>query len=407
MRLKLLESNDEESLEMTAQIVQYLQLLVRQNASDLHMAAQSAPMLRVNGDLVKVDVPTLKAPDLEKIVTEILTSEQKKELVANKQVDFALKAPGLGVFRLNVFFQRHGLGLVARALSEAPPTLEDLSLPTICKVSCSFPNGLVLVTGPTGSGKTTTLAAMINHINMTTRGHILTLEDPVEYHHESKRCMVNQRQLGVHFTTFAAALKSALREDPDVILVGEMRDPETMALAITAAETGHLVFATLHTNSAGKTVDRILDSFPGDQQPQIRSMLSESLRVVISQKLVPSADKRGRIAFHDVLVNNSAVSNLIREGKTFQIASIMQTSRKEGMQILDQGLLDAVKQGLITGTDAWEYANDKSLFQNFAPRESQQLGTQVMGKTLAGVTQISRQSNSALPPAGGPAKKTG
>lgn len=392
---------------MSAQIVQYLQLLVKQHASDLHMAAQSAPMLRVNGELVRVDVPVLRATDIEKLVTEILTPEQKKELVTNKQVDFALKATGLGVFRLNVFFQRHGLGLVARALAETPPSLEDLSLPNICKVACNFPNGLVLVTGPTGSGKSTTLAAMINHINTNSRGHILTLEDPVEYHHDSKRCMVNQRQFGTHFTSFASALKSSLREDPDVILVGEMRDPETMALAITAAETGHLVFATLHTNSASKTIDRILDSFPSDQQPQIRSMLSESLRCVISQKLVPSADRRGRIAFFDVLVNNSAVANLIREGKTYQVSSIMQTSRKEGMQILDQSLNDAVKQGLVSGADAWEHANDKSVFQNFAPRDMRNLGIASPGKTMAGVTQITRKSGAAVPTLPPSGKKVG
>jgi twitching motility protein PilT len=301
----------------------------------------------------------------------------------------------------------HGLGLVARALSETPPSLEDLSLPNICKVACNFPNGLVLVTGPTGSGKSTTLAAMINHINTNSRGHILTLEDPVEYHHDSKRCMVNQRQFGTHFSSFASALKSSLREDPDVILVGEMRDPETMALAITAAETGHLVFATLHTNSASKTIDRILDSFPSEQQPQIRSMLSESLRCVISQKLVPSADRRGRIAFFDVLVNNSAVANLIREGKTYQVSSIMQTSRKEGMQILDQSLNEAVKQGLVSGADAWEHANDKSLFQNFAPRDMQNLGIAAAGKTIAGVTQITRKSGAAIPALPPSGKKVG
>jgi twitching motility protein PilT len=216
---------------------------------------------------------------------------------------------------------------------------------------------------------------MINHINQTQRKHILTLEDPIEYHHASQRCMVNQRQLGSHFTDFAGALKSALREDPDVILVGEMRDPETMALAVTAAETGHLVFATLHTNSAAKTIDRLLDSFPGDQQSQIRSMLSESLRVVIAQKLIPNAQRTGRIAMHDVLVNTSAISNLIREGKTFQLPSVMQTSRKEGMQMLDQVLLDAVRQGQVTGADAWENANDKNLFAAHAPKENL-LGTQ-------------------------------
>jgi twitching motility protein PilT len=381
---------------MAAAILQYLQLLINQKASDLHMAANSSPMLRVNGDLVKIEVPPLKAADLESIVSEITTNEQRKELLVQKTLDFALKVAGLSVFRFNVFVQRHGLSLVARALAENPPTIEQLNLPPICKVACNYPNGLVLVTGPTGSGKSTTLAAMINHININMRGHILTLEDPVEFQHETKRCMVNQRQHGTHFTSFASALKSALREDPDVILVGEMRDPETIALAITAAETGHLVFGTMHTNSAAKAIDRILDSFPGDQQPQIRSMLSESLRVVISQKLVPTADKKKRLAVHDILVSNTAVSNLIREGKIFQIPSLQQTGKKEGMQVLDQVLLEAVKSGAIAGHDGWESANDKGPFAQWAPKESAMLGSQI---NLAAVNPNTNSKPLAAPQA--------
>jgi twitching motility protein PilT len=337
----------------------------KQKGSDLHLAAHSNPMIRINGDLVKIDVPPLGQEDILKIFAQVLSPELQKQLEHERSCDFAFSVPNVGVFRGNIFWQRFGLSGVFRALPENPPTMEQLKLPQICKAACSFPTGLV--TGPTGSGKSTTLAAMINHINLNERSHILTLEDPVEFRHESKRCMVSQRQLGEHFTSFASALKAALREDPDVILVGEMRDPETIALAITAAETGHLVFGTLHTNTAHKTVDRIIDSFPADQQNQIRTMLSESLRAVISQKLVPTADHKGRIGIHDVLVVSHAVSALIRDGKTFQIPSVMQTSKKEGMQIMDQILLQNVSSGVVSGPDAWSYSNDKSLFAQWAP----------------------------------------
>jgi twitching motility protein PilT len=254
-----------------------------------------------------------------------------------------------------------------RVLTESPPTIDDLKLPEICKTACSYNNGLVLVTGPTGSGKSTTLAAMINYINQTTKGHILTLEDPIEFQHESKMSMVNQRSMGQHFNSFSSAMKAALREDPDVILVGEMRDPETVALALKAAETGHLVFSTLHTNSASKTIDRIINTFPAEEQPQIRTVLSETLKVVIAQKLIPSADRRRRICVHDILVNTPASANLIREGKTFQILSVQQTGKKEGMQVGDQMMLDLIKAGEINGADAWEFANDKNIFAQWAP----------------------------------------
>lgn len=374
---------------MASPLIPLLQLLVKQNGSDLHLAANSAPMLRLRGDLSKVESPPLKSAELETMLNEILSSGQKAELAAKKMVDLSIKVAGLGIFRVNVFYQRYGLSAVFRALAERPPTLEELKLPAICRTACNYPNGLVLVTGPTGSGKSTTLAAMINFINENYRQHILTLEDPIEFHHETKKCMVNQRQLGTHFTTFASALKAALREDPDVILVGEMRDPETIALAITAAETGHLVFATLHTNSAAKTIDRILDSFPAEQQPQIRSMLSESLRTVISQKLVPTADRKGRLCVHDILVNTAAVANLIREGKTFQIPSSMQTGRREGMQLMDSALLEAARAGTVLGLDAWEAANDKAGFAQWAPRE----GT--------GNTTIGGATNAVTPPTNG------
>lgn len=354
---------------MSNTLTPFLQLLVKQKGSDLHLATGSQPMIRINGDLIKIDVPPLKAEEMEGILNQVLTGDRIEELKKKMMSDFAVTIPGLGIFRGNIFHQRFGLSAVFRALAENPPTMEQLKLPAICRKACSFPTGLVLVTGPTGSGKSTTLAAMINHINTTERGHILTLEDPIEFRHESKRCMVNQRQLGDHFTDFSSALKAALREDPDVILVGEMRDTETIALAITAAETGHLVFGTLHTNTAHKTVDRIIDSFPSDQQNQVRTMLAESLRVVISQKLLPKADKQGRVAIHDILVVNNAVSAMIRDGKTYQIPSTMQTSKKEGMAIMDQTLLELVRAGTVDGRIAYEYANDKAPFLTFAPEE--------------------------------------
>ena len=355
---------------------QLLSLLVKQKGSDLHLAANSSPMMRVHGDVVKVDMPPLKASDVENILAELMTQRRKDELEHDMSCDFAIKVPNVGLFRVNLFKQRFGISGVFRALSETVPTLEQLKLPNICRTACAYPTGLVLVTGPTGSGKSTTLAAMINYINVNQRSHILTLEDPIEFQHESKRCLVNQREMGTQFTTFSSALKAALREDPDVILVGEMRDPETVALAITAAETGHLVFGTLHTNTAHKTVDRIIDTFPADQQNQIRSMLSESLRCVISQKLLPTADHKGRVAIHDVLVVNHAVSSMIREAKTFQIPSVMQTNRKDGMIIMDQTLLELVKSGVVSSHDGWEYANDKTLFAQWAPPSESSGATQ-------------------------------
>jgi twitching motility protein PilT len=354
---------------MPLTLMQLLQTMVQNKGSDLHIAANSIPMIRVRGDMVKLNSPPLTPAEVEAMATQVTSHEQKTELVKEKNIDFAFKAPGVGIFRVNLFNQRHGLSIVMRVLTESPPTIEELRLPEICKTACSYNNGLVLVTGPTGSGKSTTLAAMINYINQTTKGHILTLEDPIEFQHESKLSMVNQRSMGQHFTTFASAMKAALREDPDVILVGEMRDPETVALALKAAETGHLVFSTLHTNSASKTIDRIINTFPAEEQPQIRTVLSETLKVVIAQKLIPSADRKRRVCVHDILVNTPASANLIREGKTFQILSVQQTGKKEGMQVGDQVMLDLIKAGEIAGADAWEFANDKNIFQQWAPKE--------------------------------------
>ena len=349
---------------------QLLQAMAQQKGSDLHLATLTQPMYRVRGDVIKIrpDLPVMTNEIIGQMLKEIMTPETAAEFEKNKMADFAYTAKGIGIYRVNAFVQRHGLALVMRALSEKPPTLEQLKTPGICETACSYANGLILVCGPTGSGKSTTLAAMLNFINETTPGHILTLEDPIEFQHESKKCIVNQRSLGNHFTSFASALKAALREDPDVILVGEMRDPETIGLALKAAETGHLVFSTLHTNSASKTVDRIINSFPAEEQAQVRTVLSETLKVVIAQKLIQTADGKGRMCFHDILVNNAAVASLIREGKTFQIPTVMQTGRKEGMQMLDKTLQEAVQAGLVSGETAWEAANEKSMFAQWAPK---------------------------------------
>jgi twitching motility protein PilT len=337
---------------MAVSLIQLLQTMVKNKGSDLHIAANSPPMIRVRGDMVKMNVPSLTAAEIIGMVDQITDPQQK----------------GVGIFRVNVFNQRHGLSVVMRVLTENPPTIEELNLPEICKTACSYANGLVLLTGPTGSGKSTTLAAMINYINMNVKGHILTLEDPIEFQHESKAGMVNQRALGQHFTSFATAMKAALREDPDVILIGEMRDAETVALALKAAETGHLVFSTLHTNSAAKTIDRIINTFGAEEQPQVRAVLSETLKVVIAQKLIPSADKTKRICFQDIFVNTVAAANLIREGKTYQLPTVMQTGKSEGMQLMDQVLLEAVKKGEVTGEDGWEFANEKAPFAQWAPK---------------------------------------
>ncbi len=356
---------------MSVSLGQLLQTMVQNGGSDLHVSAMSPPMIRVRGDIVKLNVAPLIPAQVEQMIFGTMTEAQRADIQKNLNLDYSFKAPGIGIFRVNVFYQRHGMSFVMRVLTEAPPELEKLNLPAICKAACSYANGLVLVTGPTGSGKSTTLAAMVNYINQTTKGHILTLEDPIEFQHDSKMGMVNQRALGTHFPTFSSAMKAALREDPDVILIGEMRDAETVALALKAAETGHLVFSTLHTNSAAKTVDRIINTFPAEEQPQIRTVLSETLKVVIAQRLIPSADKKRRIGLHDILVNTSAVANLIREGKTFQLTSVMQTGKKDGMQVFEQVLMEAVKRGEINGEDAWEHAGDKGPFAQWAPKDSQ------------------------------------
>lgn len=355
-----------------ATMAQLLAFLRANNGSDIHVSSGNWVMVRIRGTMHQVTYK-VEDRDVRNLIMPYLTDKQQEELIRDKTIDFAFTNPGVGVFRANVFFQRHGLAFVLRLLPENPPKLADLDVPSIIRRSCYTDNGLILVTGPTGSGKSTTLAAMIDEINCNRRGHIITIEDPVEFLHESKKCMVNQRSLGLHFTDFASALRACLREDPDVILVGEMRDRETMTAAIQAAETGHLVLATLHTGSAAKSVDRILNMFPADEQDEVRTVLAETLRVVISQKLIPNKNGTKLKLFQDILVNTRAIANLIREGKTYLIENAMQTSGEDGMILMDKAIRLAAEEGMIPMADAHEAANDKRIIEeskSFARNES-------------------------------------
>jgi len=318
-------------------------------ASDLHLSAGEPPLLRVHGDLVRIDHPAVTPEQVTELVNSIMSDAQRATFEAEHEVDFACELEGKGRFRVNVFVHSRGPGAVLRTIPTQIPALDTLHMPPVLKELCTRERGLVLVTGPTGSGKSTTLAAMVDVINQTWDAHILTIEDPIEFVHPPKRCLVNQREVGPHTNSFSNALRSALREDPDVILIGEMRDLETISLALTAAETGHLVFGTLHTSSAPKTIDRIIDVFPAGQQGQIRTMLSESLEAVVAQTLLKKKGG-GRVAACEVLIGTPAVRNLIREGKLHQITSMMQTGQRLGMQTLDMGLADLVKRGLIEPT---------------------------------------------------------
>lgn len=336
---------------MTVDIAQLLAFAVKNKASDLHLSAGVPPMLRVDGDVKRVNMPALQHKEVHAMVYDIMNDKQRKDFEEFFETDFSFEIPKLARFRVNAFNQQRGAGAVFRMIPSEILTLEDLNAPKSFKDISMHPRGIVLVTGPTGSGKSTTLAAMIDYINDNKPDHILTIEDPIEFVHESKRALINQREVHRDTLGFAEALRSALREDPDVILVGEMRDLETIRLALTAAETGHLVFGTLHTSSAAKTIDRIVDVFPAAEKEMVRSMLSESLRAVISQTLLKKIGG-GRIAAHEIMIGTPAIRNLIREGKIAQMYSAIQTGQQHGMQTLDQNLSELLSRGLITKEEA-------------------------------------------------------
>ncbi|WP_338770762.1 type IV pilus twitching motility protein PilT [Massilia sp. METH4] len=325
---------------------------VKNKASDLHLSAGLPPMIRVHGDVRRLNVDPLEHKEVHRMIYDIMNDSQRKAYEEMLEVDFSFAIPGLARFRVNAYNQDRGASAVLRTIPSKVLTLEDLNAPRIFADFALKPRGLVLVTGPTGSGKSTTLAAMVNHLNEHEYGHILTIEDPIEFVHESKKCLVNQREVGPHTLSFSNALRSALREDPDAILVGELRDLETIRLALTAAETGHLVFGTLHTSSAAKTIDRIVDVFPAEEKEMVRAMLSESLQAVISQTLLKTKDGAGRVAAHEIMVGTPAIRNLIREAKVAQMYSAIQTGSNAGMQTLDQNLTDLVRRNVISAATA-------------------------------------------------------
>ena len=344
------------------EIAELLAFAVKNKASDLHLSAGLPPMIRVHGDVRRINTPPLDHAEVHGMVYDIMSDGQRKAYEENLECDFSFELPGLARFRVNAFVQQRGAASVMRTIPSTVLTLEQLNAPKIFTEICSYPRGLVLVTGPTGSGKSTTLAAMVNHINENEYGHILTVEDPIEFVHESKKCLVNQREVGPHTLSFSNALRSALREDPDYILVGEMRDLETIRLALTAAETGHLVFGTLHTSSAAKTIDRVIDVFPAAEKEMVRSMLSESLRAVISQTLCKTKDGSGRVAAHEIMIGTPAIRNLIRENKVAQMYSAIQTGQGLGMQTLDQCLQEMVRRNTISVAEARIKASNKDTF---------------------------------------------
>jgi twitching motility protein PilT len=344
-------------------ITQLLAFAVKNKASDLHLSAGLPPMIRVNGDVRRINVEALDHKQVHDMVYDIMNDSQRKHYEETLECDFSFEIQGLSRFRVNAFNQNRGAGAVFRTIPSKILTLEQLNAPKIFAELALKPRGLILVTGPTGSGKSTTLAAMINHLNETEYGHVLTVEDPIEFVHESKKCLINQREVGQHTLSFSNALRSALREDPDIILVGELRDLETIRLALTGAETGHLVFGTLHTSSAAKAIDRIIDVFPAAEKEMVRAMLSESLRAVVSQTLLKTKDGTGRVAAHEIMIGTPAIRNLIRENKIPQMYSAIQTGQTFGMQTLDQNLQEMVKHNIVSSAEAKMKAANRDNFQ--------------------------------------------
>ncbi len=348
-----------------AKIDAFFKLMHDQGASDLHLVSGQPPALRITGDIERIKYKVLTNDDLRKMLYEITSEEKIKIFEETGDVDFGYEIPGLARYRANYFMQKNGIAAVFREIPSEILTAEQLGLPPVISKLASLPRGLVLVTGPTGSGKSTTLAAIIDQANRTRKDHIITVEDPIEFVHKSQGCIVNHREVGLHTETFSSALRGALREDPDIILVGELRDLETISLAIEAASTGHLVFGTLHTSSAAKTVDRIIEVFPASQQAQIRSTLSDGLRAIIAQVLFKRIDKKGRCAALEILIATSAVRNLIRESKTHQIPSMIQTGKQYGMQLLDDAVMQLYKKKWISPDEAYAKANNKAMFRPF------------------------------------------
>jgi twitching motility protein PilT len=346
-----------------AELDKFFNLMIEVGASDLHLSSDSQPIVRVRGELERIDHPVLESDHLKKMLYEIAPEFKVKTFEETGDIDFGYEIAGVARFRANFFNQKYGVAAVFRLIPSKILTTEQLGLPPIMKKFAELHKGLVLVTGPTGSGKSTTLAAIVDYANKIRKYHIITVEDPIEFVHQSQGCLVNHREVGLHTKSFASALRGALREDPDIILVGEMRDLETIELALTAAATGHLVFGTLHTPSAAKTIDRVIDVFPADQQNQIRNTLSEALKGVVAQNLLKRIDVKGRVAALEILVVTPAIANLIREAKTFQIPGMLQVGKKYGMQTLDDAIMDLLNRKMITPEDAYSRCIDKAKFR--------------------------------------------
>ena len=346
-----------------AKIDAFFKLMNEQGASDLHLTSGQPPALRIRGEIERIKYKVLDSDDLREMLYEIAPEQKIKSFEESGDIDFGYEIPGLARYRANFFMQKNGVAAVFREIPSAIMTAEQLGLPEVVSKLATLPRGLILVTGPTGSGKSTTLAAVVDVANRARKDHIITVEDPIEFVHQSQSCIVNHREVGVHTNSFSTALRGALREDPDIILVGEMRDLETISLAVEAASTGHLVFSTLHTSSAYKTVDRIIEVFPSSEQPLIRSTLSDGLRAVIAQVLFKRIDRKGRVVALEILIANPAVRNLIREAKTHQIPSMIQTGKKYGMILLDDSIMTLYTKGMISAEEAYSKANDKGRFR--------------------------------------------